>query len=79
MTHALLTAEEVAALLGTSKDWIYAEARAGRIPHVKLGRNTRFRAQSIEEWIADIECGRITATAKRRGAAGTAPGMAQEG
>ena len=74
----LLTAEQVAAMLGVSKDWIYAEVRAGRIPHVRLGRNVRFRATSIEEWIADLERGNMAVTTKRRGAAATAPGMAQE-
>jgi excisionase family DNA binding protein len=50
-----LTADEVAAQLGVSKDWIYAECRAGRIPHVKLGRNTRFREEAIEDWLCEQE------------------------
>jgi excisionase family DNA binding protein len=76
---ALLTAEDVAVQLGVSKDWIYAEVRAERIPHVKLGRNVRFRESSIEDWLIQIECGKMNPSIKRRGAAGTAPDMAQEG
>ena len=38
----LLTAEEVAERLGVTKDWVWAQARAGRIPHVQLGRYRRF-------------------------------------
>ena len=40
----LLTAGDVAARLGVTKRWVYAEARAGRIPHIRLGpRYIRFR------------------------------------
>lgn len=65
---SLLTADQVAADLGVSKDWIYAEVRAGRIPHVRLGRNVRFRADSIDQWIAELESATM-GTTKRRGAA----------
>jgi excisionase family DNA binding protein len=74
----LLTAEDVAAMLGMGTDWIYAQVRADRIPHVRLGRYVRFRAESIDEWICEQERGRIRADSKRRGAAVTAPGLAQE-
>jgi excisionase family DNA binding protein len=51
----LLTAEEVAELVGMGVDWIYEQARRGRIPVVKLGRYRRFRRESIERWIAEHE------------------------
>lgn len=51
----LLTAEEVAEMIGMGVDWIYDQARRGRIPVVKLGRYRRFRRESIERWIADNE------------------------
>ncbi len=78
MSVSLLTAEEVAAMLGMSADWVYAETRAGRIPHVPLGRYRRYRLETIEDWILSLESGKLTAPSKRRGAAGTAPGMAHE-
>ena len=37
-SRTLLTAEEVAAMVGMGVDWIYGESRRGRIPTVKLGR-----------------------------------------
>ena len=51
----LLTAEEVAALLGIGVDWVWEQARQGRIPHIRLGRFRRFRRQAIQEWLEAIE------------------------
>jgi len=51
----LLTADEVAALLRVSKAWVYAQTRAGRIPHVRLGRHVRYRRAAIESWVEDVE------------------------
>ncbi len=53
----LLTAEEVAELLGMSVDWIWAQTRAGNIPCISLGRYRRYRREAIEEWLARIEAG----------------------
>jgi excisionase family DNA binding protein len=52
---ALLVAEDVAALVGMTKEWIYAETRAGRIPHVTLGRYYRYRHESIDAWLREME------------------------
>lgn len=54
---ALLTAEDVAELLGVSVAWVYAESRRGRIPTVTLGRYRRYRREAIEAWIRTIESG----------------------
>jgi excisionase family DNA binding protein len=54
---SLLTVDEVAAMIGMGRDWVYAEARAGRIPHVKLGRYVKFRAEAVEAWLREIERG----------------------
>jgi excisionase family DNA binding protein len=51
----LLTADELAALLGVKTQWIWAQARAGRIPHVRLGRYRRFRESAVEAWLRDLE------------------------
>jgi excisionase family DNA binding protein len=54
----LLTAAEVAARLKVPKSWVYAETRAGRIPHVKLGpRYRRYRAEAIDAWVSELERG----------------------
>ena len=55
----LLTAQEVADRLGVSKDWVWAQARAGTIPHVRLGRYRRFRAEAIEAWIVELEASNL--------------------
>ena len=51
----LLTADEVAALLGVPNGWIYEQARKGAIPCVVLGRYRRFRREAVEAWVADQE------------------------
>ena len=57
----LLTAEEVAERLGMRTDWVWALARAGRIPHVRLGRYRRFRDSAIEAWLQELETGGVAA------------------
>ena len=51
----LLTVDEVAERLGVTKDWVWAQARAGRIPHVQLGRYRRFREEALERWLEELE------------------------
>ncbi len=53
----LLEAGEVATLLGVPKSWVYAETRAGRIPHIALGRYRRYRRDAIELWLSNRERG----------------------
>jgi excisionase family DNA binding protein len=53
--RVLLTAEEVADMLGMRVDWIYEQARKGHLPVVKLGRYRRFRREAIEDWIRALE------------------------
>ena len=51
----LLTVDDVAERLGVTKDWVWAQARAGRIPHVQLGRYRRFREEALDEWLSELE------------------------
>jgi excisionase family DNA binding protein len=51
----LLVASEVAALLRVTTAWVYAETRANRLPHVRLGRYVRYRASAIDAWITEEE------------------------
>ena len=69
---SLLNAEDVATMLGVSRDWIYSETRAGRIPHVKLGRHCRYRPESIHAWLAELEAGGSVSGTNRGGTARTA-------
>ncbi len=50
MTAPLLDAEGAARLLSVPKTWVLAEARADRIPHVRLGRYVRFDETELVEW-----------------------------
>jgi predicted DNA-binding transcriptional regulator AlpA len=58
----LLTADQVAELLGVPKTWIYAQSRlweqtkgARGIPTVTLGRYRRYRREAIADWLAELE------------------------
>lgn len=55
MTGKLLTAEEVAELLGVPKTWVYEQSRLGRIPTVTLGRYRRYRREAVDEWVREHE------------------------
>jgi excisionase family DNA binding protein len=69
----LLTADEAAALLNVPSSWILREARAGRVPHVRLGRYVRFDAEALEAWW------RARVEGPQRGAAGSGPGSRTPG
>lgn len=51
----LLAAEDVAASWGVTAEWLYAQARSGAIPHVRLGRYVRFREESLVAWMEQRE------------------------
>lgn len=51
----LLTAEEVARMLGVTTAWVYDQSRRGTIPTVTLGRYRRYRRESIERWVVELE------------------------
>ena len=53
----LLTADELAERLGMKTEWVWSQARAGRIPHVRLGRYRRFRESAVEAWLQELEIG----------------------
>ena len=55
----LLTAEEVAQIIGMRVDYVYALSRRGQIPHLRFGRTLRFRAEAIEAWLGAEERGTL--------------------
>lgn len=55
MNGSLMTADEVAALLGVRTSWVYEQSRRGRIPTVTLGRYRRYRREAIEAWVQELE------------------------
>jgi excisionase family DNA binding protein len=58
-TPPLMDAEQAAGFLQVPVSWVRAEARAGRIPHVKLGRYTRFRTAELEAWVDGRQVGPV--------------------
>jgi excisionase family DNA binding protein len=47
----LLTAKELAALLGVSPKTIYGYVARNLIPHYRITASVRFRARDIAEWL----------------------------
>ena len=68
MTSSLLTARDVADLLGVAESWVYEQSRAGRIPTVTLGRYRRYRREAIEAWVEQLEDEGTNGGGKRRAA-----------
>ena len=56
-----------------TKDWVWAQARAGRIPHVQLGRYRRFREEALDAWLDELELRSVD----QRGSGG--PGFGRTG
>jgi excisionase family DNA binding protein len=54
LREPLLTADQVAALLGVPRSSVYEYARRthGRLPSVHIGRHRRFIRSDLEEWLA---------------------------
>jgi excisionase family DNA binding protein len=67
MSGSLLTADQVARILGVPKSWVYEQSRSGRIPTVTLGRYRRYRAESIAAWVEQLESGRERGAPSGRG------------
>jgi excisionase family DNA binding protein len=53
----LLLAAEVAELLSVPVSWVRQETRAGRIPHLALGRYKRYEWPALEAWLAEQASG----------------------
>jgi hypothetical protein len=47
LVDRLLAAEEIAQKLGVRPQWVWAQACAGRIQHVRLGPHRRFRESAV--------------------------------
>ncbi len=46
----LLTADEVAARYSVPRSWIYAAARRGDLPVIRLGKYRRFHPDDLRAW-----------------------------
>ncbi len=57
MFDHLLDAAEVAELLGVPETWVRAQAREGRMPHLRLGRYVRFDRAALLAWLETCHAG----------------------
>jgi excisionase family DNA binding protein len=57
MSVRLLTAEDVAELIGMTTDFVYALTRRDQIPHLRFGRTVRYRPEAITRWLEEQERG----------------------
>lgn len=58
----LLTADQVAEVVGVRVDYIWALCRADEIPHLRFGRVKRFRRSAIVAWLEQREEGQVSRT-----------------
>jgi excisionase family DNA binding protein len=65
VTDRLLTASEVAERLGVPAGWPLEQARAGTIPHVRLGRYVRFQWEDVAAWLETCKQGRTPTTFRK--------------
>lgn len=49
----LLDAKAASRLLGVPHTWLLAQARAGRVPHHRLGHYVRFSAEDLAAWLRE--------------------------
>jgi excisionase family DNA binding protein len=65
----LIDAKAAGRLLGVPHTWLLAQARAGRIPHHRLGHYVRFSAEDLKQWLRDTRIGdsrRVSADSRLR-------------
>jgi excisionase family DNA binding protein len=47
----LIDAKAASRLLGVPHTWLLSQARAGQIPHHRLGHYVRFNPEDLKEWL----------------------------
>jgi excisionase family DNA binding protein len=53
----LIDARAAGRLLGVPHTWLLAQARAGRIPHHRLGHYVRFNGDDLARWLEETRQG----------------------
>ena len=51
----LLSAAEVAEMIGMTKEYVYELSRRGRIPTITFGRHRRYRREAVVRWLEELE------------------------
>lgn len=66
LAEPLLDAAAAARLLAVRPSWIYEAVRAGRLPHLKVGRHIRFLRSDLEDWVLTRRVGGSVASRVRQ-------------
>jgi excisionase family DNA binding protein len=64
--ESMLTARQVAELLGVHENWVYDLAASGELPSYKLGGTRRFDRDEVHGWIAEHRTTERERPVKRR-------------
>lgn len=59
----LLTVVEAAEYLGISRNGLYIQVRAGKVPHYRVGGSIRFDLDDLKAWLKSNRRGPKVATA----------------
>src|SRR4051794_1222680 len=51
--ESMMTARQVAELLGVHENWVYDQAAAGQLPSYKIGGARRFDPAELRAWLAE--------------------------
>ncbi len=51
--ESMMTARQVAELLGVHENWVYDQAASGELPSYKIGGTRRFDPDELRDWIAE--------------------------
>jgi excisionase family DNA binding protein len=68
---SMMTAHQVAELLGVHENWVYDQAASGELPSYKIGGTRRFDPDELRGWIAEHrEAERLRRVTRRASAPG---------
>jgi excisionase family DNA binding protein len=62
----MMTARQVAELLGVHENWVYDQAASGVLPSYKIGGTRRFLPEELRGWIAEHRQSAAERKPKRR-------------
>jgi excisionase family DNA binding protein len=64
--ESMMTARQVAELLGVHENWVYDQAASGELPSYKIGGVRRFDAEELRTWIAEHRAAERRRQARRQ-------------
>jgi excisionase family DNA binding protein len=71
--ESMMTARQVAELLGVHENWVYDQAANGQLPSYKIGGTRRFDPDDLRSWIAEHRQAERKPRARRERKARTKP------